>query len=175
MYRTTTRRVSSQRWWLNGWWSSSTSWHTCSGEMLITHLCAFGRTELWILQKADAYISKCCSSLSDEFFQFTSSQLKCSELFVGKTKLTFSNAVGDTMLLWPALSVHHDTLSVKIKFSRHDWELIDPWRETPVLSFSQRVQRSEWLQLLKSQCFAQGPYSRIDKCRQADLEPEHLS
>lgn len=95
------------------------------------HYSSIVKTELWILQKADAYIPKCCSSLSDQFFQFTSSQLKRSELFVGKTKLTFSNAVGDTMLLWPALSVQHNTLSVKIKFSHHEWEFIDPWRETP--------------------------------------------
>lgn len=139
------------------------------------HYSSIVKTELWILQKADAYIPKCCSSLSDQFFQFTSSQLKRSELFVGKTKLTFSNAVGDTMLLLasPLCSAQHFISQNQIQPSwmRVHWSL----KGNSVLSFSQGVQRSEWLQLLKSLCFAQGPYSRIDECRQADLEPEHLS
>lgn len=41
---TTAQLVSSQRRWLNGWRSSSTSWRTCRGETLITHLLTFPLT-----------------------------------------------------------------------------------------------------------------------------------
>lgn len=43
---TITPLASSQRRWLNGWWSSSTSWHTFRGETLITHLLTFSG-DLW--------------------------------------------------------------------------------------------------------------------------------